>query len=156
MVVVIITGILAGLGYASLKKQVGAAWRAEGLTMVQSIRAAQERWRADHMVYLDVSSAGDNWYPAVPELNVVHPFYFSVTGQHLDQDRWFALRPNAPGPVRFGYLVDAGPAHTAMAGPAASSLPDSEWYVIQATGVTTDGPVYMLASSLNGDVAVKD
>ncbi|MEY4549224.1 MAG: hypothetical protein RL685_5419 [Pseudomonadota bacterium] len=157
MVVVVITGILAGLGFASLKKQVNAAWRAEGLTMVQSIRAAQERWRGEHMVYLDVSSAGTPWYPAVPERDVLHPFYFSATGQHIDQANWFALRPNAPGPVRFGYLVDAGAAHTVIPIPAETPMiPDNDWYVIQAIGKTADGDSFMRASSLNGNVFVED
>lgn len=157
MVVVVITGILSGLAFASLKKQVGAAWRAEGLTMVQSIRAAQERWRGEHMTYLDVSSASDSWYPAPPARDGARPFYFSASGKHIDQANWFALRPNAPGPVRFGYLVDAGAAHTLMPSPASVPItPDNDWYVIQAIGDATDGSSYLRATSLNGDVFVEE
>ena len=41
MVVVVIAGILAALAFASLRSQMTAAWQSEGLTMVQSIMAAE-------------------------------------------------------------------------------------------------------------------
>lgn len=165
MVVVVIAGVLATLAFASLRKQVNAAWHAEGTAMVQSIRAAQERYRSEHMLYLDVSTA-DAWYPADPreEAQMIRPFYFQNTGEHIDQDRWLALRPAAPGPVRFGYLVNAGPGGTPMTDAAkpgsAVTWPDNnnDWYVIQAIG-QTDGDedcIYLRASNLRADILVED
>jgi prepilin-type N-terminal cleavage/methylation domain-containing protein len=165
LVVVVIAGVLASLAFASLKKQVNAAWHSEGLSMVQSIRAAQERWRAEHMLYLNVSTA-DTWYPADPrsERGKIRNFYFDAPGVHLDQARWLALRPTAPGPVRFGYLVNAGAANTAMTipstpGPSVTWADnENDWFVIQAIGETDgdDNCIYMRASSLNGEVFVQD
>jgi hypothetical protein len=166
MVVVIITGVLASVGFASLRKQVNAAWQAEGLSMVQSIRAAEERWRAEHMMYLNVSSA-DQWYPTDPRdtPGQISPFFFPPgSGTHIDQERWFALRPAVSGGVRFGYQVNAGYAGGAMTaasspGPAVTwPTPPDNWFVIQAIGDTdgNKGCVYYRASSLSGDVFVQD
>lgn len=165
MVVVVITGVLAALAFASLRKQVNAAWHAEGSAMVQSIRAAQERWRSEHMLYLDVSTP-DAWYPANPRADheAMHPFYFATPGGHIDQLEWLALRPAAPGPVRFGYLVNAGPGGTPMTVPSAPGTPvtwpanNNDWYVIQAIGETDgDGDcIYMRTSSLQQNIYVVD
>lgn len=166
MVVVFIMGVLAAVGFASLRKQVNSAWQAEGLTMVQSIRAAEERWRAEHMMYLNVSHP-DVWYPADPRgaPGQLHAFFFEPgSGAHQDQDLWLQLRPTVSGPVRFGYLVNAGYATKAMTVPSKPGpdvtwpTPPDNWYVIQAIG-DTDGNgscVYYRASSLDGDVLVVD
>jgi hypothetical protein len=166
MVVVTITGILAAIGFASLRKQSEAAWHAEGLSMVQSISAAEERWRAEHMMYLDVSTAGE-WYPTDPRSTpgTIHPFYYEPgNGTHKDQDGWFQLRPTVSGGVRFGYLVNAGHSGETMTVPSAPGssvtwpVPPDNWFVIQAIG-DTDGDgscVYYLASSLSGEVSVQD
>lgn len=164
LVVVLIMGILAGLGYASLRKYVSSAWSAEALNMVQSIRAAQERWRSEHMMYLDVSSPGASWFPVDPTQSANRrtesPFFFPPGTGHVDNARWLALRPTVTGPVRFGYMVNAGTPAVAMTVPAMgpavawpSPAPDN-WYVIQAVGDTDwDGtPSFYRASNLSGEV----
>jgi type IV pilus assembly protein PilA len=166
MVVVVITGILATVGFASLRKQSNAAWQAEGLSMVQSIRAAEEAWRAEHMMYLNVSTA-DQWYPTDPRATprTINPFYYEPgTGKHVDQENWLALRPTVSGPVRFGYLVNAGHADATMTassvpGPSVTwPTPTDNWFVVQAIGDTdgNGGCVYYRASSLDGEVFVQD
>lgn len=163
MVVVLITGILATLGFASLRRYVSSARSAEALSMVQSIRAAQERWRSEHMMYLDVSTPGENWHPADPSQPAnrrkEHPFFFPAGTGPIDNDLWLALRPTVSGPVRFGYMVNAGAAGVAMTlparGPAVTwPTPTDNWYVIQAIGDTDwDGTTsYYRASSLDGEV----
>jgi prepilin-type N-terminal cleavage/methylation domain-containing protein len=163
MVVVLITGVLATLGFVSLKGQVKAAWAVEGLNMVQSIRAAQERWRGEHMLYLDVSDADDSWYPMDPReptnREQMFSFYYEPgSGVHVDQEDWLLLRPEAPSAVRFGYKVNAGSAGVAMpvpevagSGVAIPSPPAHNWYVIQAVGDTDwDGNTsYYIATSLS-------
>lgn len=164
MTVVVITGILATLAFASLRDHVNAAWSAEALNMVQSIRAAEERWRSEHMMYLDVST-DDAWYPRDPRTapkRSSQAFYYAATDDtHADNDRWLMLRPTAAGAVRFGYLVNAGTADVNMTaaaspGPVATwpTPPKDNWYVIQAIGDPDgDGTVsYYRASSLDGDV----
>jgi type II secretory pathway pseudopilin PulG len=163
MVVVVITGILASLGFASLQRHVSSARGAEALNMVQSIRAAQERWRSEHMMYLDVSG-DESWYPKDPTVadnrGMEHPFFYPPGGDHDDNEKWILLRPTVSGPVRFGYLVNAGAAGVAMTDPAEGpavtwpAVPADNWYVIQAIGDTDwDGNYsHYLASSLNGEV----
>lgn len=164
MTVVAITGILATIGFASLRGYVSAARGTEALNMVQSIRAAEERWRSEHMMYLDVST-DEAWYPRDPRAsgakNTVQSFYYAPgDGTHSDNERWLFLRPTTSGPVRFGYLVNAGPAGTAMTVPAAGpsvtwpNPPRDNWYVIQALGdADWDGDLsYYRASNLSGEV----
>ena len=164
MVVVLITGILATIGFAAVRKHVSAAWGAEALNMVQSIRAAEERWRSEHMMYLDVSSPGASWYPVDPtqadNRRTESPFFFPSGTGHVDNADWLALRPTVSGPVRFGYKVNAGHADTNLpdpdAGPTVAwpSPPPDNWYFIQALGDTDwDGtPSYYRASSFDGEV----
>jgi prepilin-type N-terminal cleavage/methylation domain-containing protein len=166
MVVVIIAGVLATVGFASLRKQVTAAWSAEGLSMVQSIRAAQERWRAEHMIYLNVSTP-DQWYPYDPRdtPGQAHAFFFDPsTIAHVNQNAWLMLRPTVAGPVRFGYLVNAGNSGEAMTAPSSPGpsvtwpTPTDNWFVIQAIGDTNgDGACsYYGASSLDGEVFIQN
>ena len=164
MTVVAITGILATVAVASLRGYVTAARSSEALAMVQSIRAAEERWRSEHMMYLDVS-AEDDWYPTDPRESATPSaqrdfFYAPDDDSHGDNDKWLLLHPTTTGPVRFGYLVNAGPGGGDMTEPALgpeitwpSPAPDN-WYVIQAVGdVDGDGVVsYYRASNLSGEV----
>jgi prepilin-type N-terminal cleavage/methylation domain-containing protein len=161
MTVVVITGILATVAVASLRGYVTAARGSEALAMVQSIRAAEERWRSEHMMYLNVST-DDSWYPTDPR-DADSPSAqrsFFGDGTHTDNTEWLLLHPTTPGPVRFGYLVNAGPGGGTMTTPALgptitwpNPAPDN-WYVIQAVGdVDGDGHVsYYRASSLSGEV----
>jgi type II secretory pathway pseudopilin PulG len=166
MVVVVIMGILAAVGFASLRKQSDAAWHAEGLSMVQSIRAAEEGWRAEHMMYLNVSTP-DKWYPTDPRTTpkTLNPFYYEPgSGKHVNQENWLRLRPTVSGGVRFGYLVNAGHSGEVMTaasnpGPAVTwPTPPDNWFVIQAIGDTNGDKrcVYYRASSLSGEVFVQD
>ena len=164
MVVVVITGILAALGFASLRAYVTSSWGAEALNMVQSIRAAQERYRSEYMVYLNVSAAGESWFPQDPtatdNLGTSRSFFYDPSsGVHSDNAQWLRLRPTAPNAVRFGYMVNAGPTGAAMTeamrGPEITwPTPTDNWYVIQAIGDTDgDGDIsYYRASSLDGEV----
>jgi hypothetical protein len=162
LTVVVIAGVLATLAFASLRSQVSAAWGAEALNMVQSIRAAQERWRSEHMMYLDVST-DEAWYPRDPRVAPAarQAFYYAPEDEsHADHIAWLQLRPTAPGAVRYGYLANAGTAGTTMTaatapGPAVTwPTPTDNWYVIQAIGDPDgDGVVsYYRASSLSGEV----
>jgi prepilin-type N-terminal cleavage/methylation domain-containing protein len=161
MTVVVITGILATLAFGALSGQVRAARGAEALNMVQSIRGAEERYCSEHMMYLDVSTAGV-WYPVDPSAGTNRDFEraFYDGGVHTDSARWLLLRPTAPGAVRFGYLVNAGTTGGTMTAPTSPGptitwpTPTDNWYVIQAIGdADRDGSLsYYRASSLDGEV----
>jgi hypothetical protein len=163
MVVVAIAACLAVLAVGFMNSHLQSSKSIEGLTMVQSIRAAQERFRAENGTYLDVSREG-GYYPDEPsdQTGGLKRSFFRAAGDdaHPDNDRWLELLPTAPGPVRFGYRVNAGLPGQAMTAPEfdvpALTWPASTepWYVIQAVSDLDQDGTHgtFLASSLNGEV----
>lgn len=162
MVVVVIVGILATVAVVALRRLIQGSHSAEALSMIQSIRAAEERWRSEHLVYLDVSTSG-TWYPVDPSTvsGGRRKTTFFGTGSHADDARWKLLSPTVPGPVEFGYQVRAGMPGQAMTAPAitipsgfAWGTPTEHWYVIQAKGdADRDGTAaFFMASSLKADI----
>jgi prepilin-type N-terminal cleavage/methylation domain-containing protein len=164
MVVVVIAGGLAVAAVTVMNSHVSSSKSIEGLTMVQSIRAAEERYRSEHGLYLDVSTEG-GFYPDDPATTNAgsskRNFLFAVGDDtHPDNSRWVELLPTTPGPVRFGYLVNAGLPGGTMTSPA-YDVPgldwpavNEPWFVIQAVSdLDEDGVLgYFVASSLNGEV----
>jgi type II secretory pathway pseudopilin PulG len=166
MVVVVIVGILASIGVASFRGQVFGSKATEAFSMVQSIRAAEERWKAENLRYLNVSTPG-NWYPAKPVDRTKRSFFNSGTCSPSptpsDDCRWKLLNPTVPGPVQFGYLVNAGAPSEPMtvldndakpASWAGWSANGDHWYVIQAIADADGDKIYakFVASSIRGDV----
>jgi hypothetical protein len=170
MTVVVIVGVIAAIGMVALRNRVFGSKATEAFAMMQSIRVAQERWKAENLQYLDVSPNG-TWFPADPRADVkgIKRSFYVAPGSHPDAARWVALRPVAPGPVEFGYLANAGLPTTAMKIPAINSIDwpppcsattappacnGEHWYVIQAIAdLDHDGvPAYFLAAHLKGDI----
>ncbi len=163
MVVVVIASILAVAAVSSLRKHVSSSRTIEGLTMVQSIRAAQEHYKALNGEYMDVSLSG-LWYPRDPTgaSGRQKTTFFGPPGDgaHADNDNWLTLNPTVAGPVMFGYRTSAGMPGEAMTEPAQAVTglvwpgTTEPWYVIQAIG-DADGDgltAFYLASSINGEV----
>lgn len=164
MAVVTIVGVLAIIGIVALRKHVFGSKTVEALAMVQSIRAAEERWRAENLTYLNVSTT-NHWYPSKPDGKYKRAFYTGAAD--ADDRNWRLLAPTVPGPVEFGYLVNAGDPHTAMTAPSSDvtvtgltwpNPPGQYWYVIQAIGdADGDGKyAFFMASSFKGDVYRQD
>lgn len=170
LTVVAIVTIIAALGLVALRNRVFGSKSTEALAMVQSIRAAEERWKSENLQYLDASESG-LWFPADPTADVTPQkrSFYVPKGAHPDADRWAALRPVAVGPVQFGYLVNAGPPLSAMKAPVLSGVnwpPPCDattsppacngdpWYVIQAIAdLDHDGiKAFFLASHLKADI----
>lgn len=172
MVVVAIVGVLAALGIAAVRGHVIASRAGEAAAMVQAIRVAQERYRAETGVYLDVKTVpGDKnheWHPrGTPDS--ARAGWHPAPGAELSglPALWQLLNVNAPGQgVRFVYAVRAGPPGVAIGDRvglvtpgAAESFPtgvlaNQNWYVIEAWG-DTDGdgrPIYFAASSFTDAV----
>jgi prepilin-type N-terminal cleavage/methylation domain-containing protein len=169
MTVVIIVGILATIGIASFRRYVYGSKTTEALAMVQSIRGAEERWRAQNLTYLNVSTGG-NWYPSAPVPRTKRSFYnngtCAPTPDPSEDCRWKLLNPTVTGPVEFGYMVNAGGPSDAMTTPHTNARPPNwngwgtttgkqePWFVIQAIG-DSDGDgrfSKFVASSLKGEV----
>jgi prepilin-type N-terminal cleavage/methylation domain-containing protein len=162
MTVVIIVGVLATIGIVAFRQQLLGSRSTQAVAMIQSIRAAEERWKSENLRYLDVST-GTAWYPADPRKDSkrIERSFHTAVGAHIDEAKWKALNPTVTGPTEFGFLVNAGGPDDAMTAPAIippgfTSWPANgeHWYVIQAIAdVNHNGiPAYFLASSLNGEV----
>ncbi len=159
LTVVVIVGVLAAVGIALLRQHIYSSKTAEVVGMVQSIRAAEERWRAENHGYLDVSTSLSTFYPmSTPGKTKFH--WDQPSGN--DYAKWRLLAPTVTGPVQAGYSVKAGAPFTAMVEPNTAVKPTwptaaeqrEPWYVIQAQA-DTDGDLdksWFVASSLNGEI----
>ncbi|HVU05369.1 MAG TPA: prepilin-type N-terminal cleavage/methylation domain-containing protein [Polyangiaceae bacterium] len=167
MVVVVIVGILGTIGVSVFRQQSFGSKSTEAYSMIQSIRSAEERWKAENLRYLNVSTPGQ-WYPAKPNGPEKRAFFRAGTcvpdPNPSDDCRWKLLNPTVSGPVQFGYLVNAGGPQDAVtkleteATPSGGlSFPASvdHWYVIQAIADADGDGVYakFIASSFRPDVA---
>jgi type IV pilus assembly protein PilA len=157
MVVVAIVGIMAAIGVVMLREYVFTARSVEAAGMVQSIRAAEESWKASHGTYFNVSDTLDNYYPTRSPNRQRRSFYLA-TNDDLTQ-KWKLLNPTVPGPVQFGYSVVAGLPGSAAKVPNTSEKPvwpatTDPWYVIEAKGdKDEDGSfAYFVTSSFGPDV----
>jgi prepilin-type N-terminal cleavage/methylation domain-containing protein len=166
MVVVAIVGILAVIGLASFRARVFGSKSAEALAMMQSIRAAEERWRADNLTYLNVSQSGA-WYPATPTTRTKRAFFNTgtcgVPVNNTDDCRWKLLNPAQVGPTEFGFMLTAGPPGTAMTALDPKARPTNwagwpangdHWFVLQAIADADGDGTYakFVSSSIRGDV----
>jgi prepilin-type N-terminal cleavage/methylation domain-containing protein len=165
MVVVVIMGVLGAVGLVAMRRHLYASRTSEALATIQSIRAAEERYRAMNMLYLDVSTAGDSgWYPRNPTgaAGTVKVLFLTpaTVATHVDNPAWLNLSPTVSSPVQFGYKVNAGIPGQAMTTPnevvpdLVWGAPTEPWYVVQAIAdADGDGATaYFLASSLTDAV----
>lgn len=157
MVVVVIVSILAIIGVMLFRKYVSSSKGVEAVSMIQSIRAAEERWRAENQNYLDVSSSMTAWYPMKNPGKKLYG-WDQPTGN--DYKKWQLLAPTVAGPVQFGYVVKAGPAFTKppkldISNPPTWSTQLTEpWYVIMAEADANGDGVFAkyAASSLSDEI----
>ena len=168
MVVVSIVGVLAAIGITLFRKHVNSARSVEAVNMIQAIRAAQERWRAETQRYLRVSSELTDYYPQAAPGQERVPFDPAIppNSGHKDAARWARFNVEAPGQVQGVYSTVAGGAGTSPNAEALSEYsgaPDfgtlnQTWYLISAK-VDMDGDSEAsryLAASLNGEVYVEN
>lgn len=157
MVVVVIMGILATLGVASLRGYLFKAKSVEGLSVIRAIAAAQERFRGENLVYLSVSDDLTTYYPmAVGEMGSTRYQWNRSSGSNYAN--WQRLAPTVNTPVQFGYATVAGlpgqnfPTTSLSTQPVWPTNPSQPWYVIQATGdVNEDGVFEVLVTSSFSD-----
>ena len=149
LVVIAMIGVLATIGLVSYQKFISSAGASEATAVVQSIRASEEAYRAETLVYLGCSGCGGTGCaPGVGNLTT----YYPQTGLKPDAKKWHWVQPSHPdfacwrmlnvmtdNGVRFGYAVVAGspgmalPA-TSLATPPVWPATTEPWYVIQAAG----------------------
>jgi len=158
MAVVAITGILAAVGVMLVRTHLLASKTVDALAIMQSIRAAQESFRAQNGRYLNCSVTSPAvWYPMATPAQVAYEW------RQTDHDdwtgRWQQLAVTRTKPTIFGFLVNAGnpgDAYPTFETTTDPVLPVSiePWYVIQVKGDRDGDSVPMLGvtTSLSAEV----
>ncbi len=141
MAVVAIMGILAAIGITAFHRRAYQSDAAAAKIVIRAIEVAEEHYRAENQVYLDVSAPGDpGWYPqkAIP-LNQKMSFWRSAPdgGGDAQTTNWQLLAPDIRQKVGFAYKANAGlPTTVPVLDTPDITLPANvavePWYVIQA------------------------
>jgi Tfp pilus assembly protein PilE len=108
MTVVVLVGVLATLAVYGVRKYILSAKSGEAVSMMTSIKTAEEGFKDETFVYLDVSTNFQpaNWYPtATPGKSKV----MWGGGTQTLADKWRTLGVRPSGPVQFSYAVVATP-----------------------------------------------
>jgi type IV pilus assembly protein PilA len=166
MIVVAIIGVMAALGIVGYRKYINAAQASEAKAMIQGIRAGEEAYKSERLVYLNVSGTLTNYFPHDPTVSKNdEKWSFTQFGDPRYTDPvkgWQLLNVASDGPVRFGYAVVAGVGPTQP--PIANSFATppvwpaitagTPWYVVQAANQRASGAkvVLFVSSSLSGEI----
>jgi prepilin-type N-terminal cleavage/methylation domain-containing protein len=156
LVVVVIVGVLGAIGVQLFRKYIFSSKTVEAVSVMQAIRGAQERYRAETQQYLNVSTTL-TWYPNQTPNKMASHWKQPLHPHYAD---WQRLGVSYTHPVQFGYIVNAGLAGTNHTVPQTASNPGwtnpatEAWYVIQAKA-NADGDTtfaYFVASSYNSEI----
>ncbi len=158
MAVVAIMGILATLAITLFTGQSRASKTGEATAVIQSIRAAEERYRAENQLYFGNSS---EWYPSTGKGPTRHSF--TQTGDEYD-NVWKTLKPTVDRPVQFGYQVNSGlpgaalPVVVTARKFPSGTLPTEPWYVVQARADADSDDKWcaIVASSFSPEVFIEN
>jgi prepilin-type N-terminal cleavage/methylation domain-containing protein len=157
MVVVAIVGILATVGVTLFRKYIFSSKTVEAVSVIQAIRAAQERHRAETQTYFDVSP-DRIWYPNTEPGKTVREWRQPA---HAEYSSWQRLNVAYTQPVQFGYICNAGLPGTPHAAlvtenkdPGWPAVAIEPWYVIQARADADGDGVFahFVASSYNAEL----
>jgi prepilin-type N-terminal cleavage/methylation domain-containing protein len=149
MAVVAIMGVLAALALTAFHKRALQSDAAKGKILVRAITAAEERYRAENQVYLDVSqNAG--WYPSsIIAKNSTRSFWKEAPDASTDPltVRWATLGPDIRQEVEFVFMANAGlPTTAPTLATTAITLPANvavePWYVVQARADADGDGIY--------------
>jgi hypothetical protein len=144
--------------------------RSEATHMVQSIRVAEEAFRAEMGTYANISKAlaanqRTNHFALYPQAPREPGDYAVSWGGECPSSAcrmsWSMLPVHADGRVRFGYSVVAGRAGerptavvTIDGVPVAWPVPDEDWYIVTAVGDVDGTGVFttVLGTSFGNDL----
>ena len=166
MIVVAIIGVMASLAIVGYRKYLNAAQASEAKSMIQGIRAGEEAYKSEMLVYLNVSGTLTNYFPHDPTASKNDEKWSWVQSGDVRYTNpatgWQLLNVAADGPVRFGYAVVAGVGPTAPPAPAGFASPPVwpainaglPWYVVQAANQRASSAkvVLFISSSLGGEI----
>jgi type IV pilus assembly protein PilA len=160
MAVVVMVAVLATLAVYGVRKYIFAAKASEAYTMINAIKAAEEAYRDETFVYLNVSGSLDSLYPnATPGNTKTH--WDNPSGN--DYANWQALGVDSTTAVQFGYAVQAGAAGATPPNVGTTEqnftwpTPTEPWYVIKAVGDRDEDGVkaIVVAHSFSSEVYVE-
>ena len=112
LTVVIIVGVLATLAVYGVRKYILSSKTGEAISMMASIKSAEEAFKGETFTYLNVSTdfSDGNFFPSHQATNPASKFGkhgWSVGGGAVEQN-WRVLGVVPDGPVLFAYAVVAG------------------------------------------------
>jgi len=160
LIVIAMVGVMSALAVVGYRKYVNSARSSEAKSMIQGIRAAEEAYKSEMLLYLGCSTQLDSYYPGPPVADVKRAW--NQPG-HADYACWRQLNVQADAPVRFGYSVVAGsPGNTPPAVGVGFAKPpvwpaqmaDNPWYVVHAAADLQPGGLKALfiSSSMSGEI----
>lgn len=166
MIVVAMIGVMAALAIVGYRKYLNSAQASEAKSMIQGIRAGEESYKSEMLVYLNVSGTLNNYYPSNPTANQDDKKWsWTQSGDARYTNAvngWQLLNVVADGPVRFGYAVVAGVGPAAPPAPVGFTSPPVwppinpgiPWYVVQAANQRSPNAkvVLFISSSLSGEI----
>jgi len=162
MTVVVIVGVLAMIGLVAYRKFILSSKTSEAIYMVGAIRSAEEGYRAETLVYHDVSTnLTDAYYPSATQ--GAFKTQWGDTSTALGKG-WATLGARPDGPVYYGYKVAAGaaggtpPTLSDLKSQPTWSTTTGPWYVVFARGdVDGNGAYsYVAGSSFTGEIYVEN
>lgn len=166
LVVVVMVGILATLATFGVTKYLLSSKMSEAVSMMSSIKSAEEAFKAETFAYLDVSGPNlANWYPATTPGKFKTAWGATTTPTGVN---WATLGVAPDAPVMFSYAVSAGGANDAYpATPAgmtkqmaAFNLPavKNQWFVTVARGdLNGDGTFsYVVSHSFTNEIYIEN
>ena len=170
LVVVAMIGVLAALALVGYRKYMRSASSSEASAMIQGIRAAEEAYKAEMLVYNDVStslSTPSAYYPLDPSACSPGQIrrYSWINQSHARYPNWATLNVTADSAVTFGYAVRAGVAGGAypafpsqLKNPPILAVATEPWYLIMALGDRDCDGTYavFLSTSFTGEVYVEN
>jgi type IV pilus assembly protein PilA len=167
MIVVAIIGVMAALAVVGYRRYINAAGTGEAKSMIQGIRAGEEIYRTEMLVYLGPSTGLDDYYPQLDKQpndkkwNWAQP----TDSRYTDANKgWQLLNVASDAPVRFGYSAvaglgppAAGPVGFTAAPQLATPAAGAPWFVVQAYNKRgNSAPVILVSSSMSGEIFVEN
>jgi type IV pilus assembly protein PilA len=150
MVVVVIVGVLATLATIGVRQYILSAKTGEAVSMMASIKSAEEAFKDETFTYLNVSGsfADGNFFPtATPGRDMGKVNWY---GTGTVANNWNTLGVKADGPVQFAYaVVSWGPGQGPPEAPKGISFAQFN------LPASANAPAYMAVakSDLNGTPA---
>jgi prepilin-type N-terminal cleavage/methylation domain-containing protein len=149
MITVVIVGVLAVIAAVGYRAWVRSSHTTEATDILSHIRSAEESFRAENGVYLDISTALDlgYLYPAKT------PGAFTTAwgaSCGFCSHQWSAINVEVNAPVAFGYAVYApvdpttpAPALKLNSGTAVAPItPGAPWYIAEAVADVNGDGIY--------------